>query len=180
MEEKQLSDEQEPKTKLKRHFFLVVIILAFVFLIFGELLGTGITSLIKLPFGEMDNATAFLFEYLSLVGVVILILVYCFFFDKKVFRSFLYIKQRGSKGNTFKKLGLGLLIGFLMNSICVLVAFIHGDLQLSMNRFSIFYMICAFLLAKLDGLDCGGDSRANLLHGVTADYTTRKHSLWTV
>ena len=144
MEEKQLSDEQEPKTKLKRHFFLVVIILASVFLIFGQLLGMGITSLIKLPFGEMDNATAFLFEYLSLVGVVILILVYCFFFDKKVFRSFLYIKQGDSKGNTFKKLGLGLLIGFLMNSICVLVAFIHGDLQLSVNKFSIIYMICAF------------------------------------
>ena len=145
MEVKQSEDGQQRNKKLKRHFFVVVMLVALAFIYIGVLFGSFITDFIVQRLGEVDDAIVFLFDYLSSFGIIIFVFLYCIIFEKDVFRSFMYIRQGGAKGNTFKRFGIGVLMGFLLNSICVLIAFISGDLHFSLNKFSFIYMIIALL-----------------------------------
>ena len=144
MEEKQTSPPAAP-VKKKRHFILVVIVLALVFVFIGGMLGDLMANLILRLMPNVDDGVVFLFHYLSPIGVVALVLLYCAFFEKEVFRSFLHPKQGGSAGNTGKNFALGLLLGFAMNALCVLVAWLHGDVHFYAGRFQALYLFAALL-----------------------------------
>lgn len=129
--------------KKKRHSIPVVLLLALVFIFAGQLLGELPTGLIRRLFPNMEGSTAFLLDYLSFIGIHILVLVYCALFEKDIYRSFLHARQGGSVGNTGKNFALGLLIGFGMNAFCVLLAWLHGDLHFYAGRFRVLYMLTA-------------------------------------
>ncbi len=131
--------------KKKRHSIPVVLLLALVFIFAGQLLGELPTGLIRRLFPNMEGSTAFLLDYLSFIGIHILVLVYCVLFEKDIYRSFLHARQGGSVGNTGKNFALGLLIGFGMNAFCVLLAWLHGDLHFYAGRFRVLYMLTALV-----------------------------------
>ena len=131
--------------KKKRHFILAVFVIAWVLALGGQLAG----MLIMYPFKTMaagdDDSIQLLFMYLEFIGIDILVLLYCAVFEKEIFRSFLGAGQGGGRGNRLRNLGIGLLIGFVMNGICILAAWLHGDLRFSVGDFPLIYLICALL-----------------------------------
>lgn len=131
--------------KKKRHLLPVVILVALVFVFAGGFLGDLPMGLIRRLVPDMDGSHAFLLQYLSFIGVVLLVLVYCALFEKDIYRSFLHPRQGGAPGNTGKSFALGLLIGFGMNAFCVLLAWLHGDLHFYADRFRVLYMLCALV-----------------------------------
>ena len=144
MEEKDISMSAKP-VKLKRHFILVVIGVALLFIFGGDQLGSILLNPVYRLLPDMDGSTAFLLQYLSFIGIDILVLVYCALFEKDLFRSFLHPKQGGSAGNTVKSFAIGLLIGFGMNGLCILLAWLHGDLHFYAGRFQPLYLLCALV-----------------------------------
>jgi membrane protease YdiL (CAAX protease family) len=87
----------------------------------------------------------FLLMYLMFFGIDFLVLLYCGLCEKPAFRSFGWAKFGGMKGNTWKNFFLGLLIGLVMNGLCALLAWLHGDLDFSVGRFQFFYLLIALL-----------------------------------
>ena len=144
MEEKDLSVPAKP-VKLKRHFILAVIAITLLLIFVGSAIGELPVILLQKLFPNMSGGSAFLLQYLSFIGVDILVLAYCALFEKDIFRSFLHPGQGGSPGNTGKHFALGLLIGFGMNALCVLLAWLHGDIHFYAGRFQLLYLLCALV-----------------------------------
>lgn len=140
-----MNDNQENKPKkLKRHFWLWPLLIGFGLTIAGQLIAAIPISIFKLIV-KPSAMWEFTLEYALFIGMVIVTLVFCFFFEKEIFRSFFPARFGGLKGNTFKEFALGLLFGFLMNGGCILAAWLHGDLHFSVGRFLPVYMITTFI-----------------------------------
>ena len=69
--------------------------------------------------------------------------------DKELKPIFCSARRGGIRGNTLRNFGLGVLIGFLMNGACILVAWLHGDLHFSVGRFYPVYLIVTFLCVTI-------------------------------
>lgn len=137
--------EQKPEAPkyYARHHLLLVPLIAFGLMTVGQLLGELATGGIQLAFGPFDAGVSFLMMYLTFLGIDLIMILYCLLAERPIFRSFGLASRGGGKGNTWGMFGLGLLIGFGMNGFCVLVAWLHGDIDLSMGRFEAFYLLCA-------------------------------------
>ncbi len=144
MEEKDLSVPAK-SVKQKRHFILAVIAIALLFMFVGSTIGELTVLLLRKLFPNMSGGSAFLLEYLAFIWIDVLVLTYCALFEKDIFRSFLHPRQGGSPGNTGKNFAFGLLIGFGMNALCILLAWLHGDIHFYAGRFQLLYMLCALV-----------------------------------
>ena len=131
--------------KRKRHFVLSVLGIAFLLMLLGQIIGEvailGLRSLLP----PLKSSTEFLFQYLSFIGIDAIVLIYCDLWDKDILHSFLGASHRGQKGNTLKLFLLGILVGSVANGLCILVAWLHGDLHFSLGEFPVLYLLCAFL-----------------------------------
>lgn len=144
MNEQEALDSVAPEKKKKRHFILLVLVLAVAFIFVGQLIGFVLMDIMAHLVPNASDSVIFLFDYLAFIGIDALVLLYCAKFAKDVFRGFLSAKH-GSRGNTGKNFALGLLFGFLMNGCCILVAWLHGDLDFSVGRFELLYLLAALL-----------------------------------
>ena len=144
MEEKDLSVPAK-SVKQKRHFILAVIAIALLLMFVGSAIGELTVLLLHKLFPNMSGGSAFLLEYLAFIWIDVLVLTYCALFEKDIFRSFLHPGQGGSPGNTGKNFAFGLLIGFGMNALCILLAWLHGDIHFYAGRFQLLYMLCALV-----------------------------------
>lgn len=133
------------KKKLKRHFFLSVIGIALLMIFAGQIVGEILMGVIGGLLPSVSNGTLFLFRYLSFIGIDILVIVYCLLAEKEIFHGFLHGKSGGMHGNTLKIFGFGLLIGLVMNGFCALLAWLHGDIDLSVGRFNLPYLLGALV-----------------------------------
>ena len=132
------------RDKLKRHFFLSAIIIAFLLMAIGQ---TPLYLLIPYVQARIpDPGINFLFMYTTYLGIWIVTLLYCRFAEKDTFNSFKSARRGGRKGNTFKHLAIGLLIGFILNGLCALAAFLHNDLAFSFSSFDILYLIVGLVV----------------------------------
>ena len=144
MQKKEVSAAAAPSQK-KRHFILAVLGIALLLAIVGQLFGELLVFPIQKLFPNMAGGTVFLLHYLSFIGIDILTLVFCAVWEKDIFRSFLHPAKGGAPGNTGKNFALGLLIGFLINGICILIAWLHGDVHFYAGHFQLLYLLCAFV-----------------------------------
>jgi len=144
MEEKEVSTVAAPSKK-KRHFILAVLGITLLLALVGQLFGELLVSPIQKLFPNMSGGTVFLLHYLSFIGIDIFVLVFCALWEKDIYRSFFPFTKGGSVGNTLKNFGLGLLIGFVMNGICILIAWLHGDVHFYVGRFELLYLLCALV-----------------------------------
>lgn len=133
-------EKQKPEkpVKTKRHFFPSVMGVAYLMIRLGLILGRLLQNLI-FP-SQVSPGVAFLCLYLRCIGIDVLVLLYCAFCEKLTFYFFGHVL-----GNTFKNFGLGLLLGFGMNGVCILLAWLHGDLNFSVGCFDGLYLLCALL-----------------------------------
>lgn len=94
--------------------------------------------------------------YMSFIGFwIVLPLFFCF---TKKNRSFLTEIGPKSPGNTGKLLLAGILIGFGLNTLCVLIAWLHKDIALTFNSFQpaslLFVFICVFIQSSAEEVLC--------------------------
>lgn len=139
-------DENRPEVKQKKRlhpaiYTALTVVLTYVLMIVGQLLGYFMLPT-KL-YMNLGDKWIFIFElYLSFLGIHVVILLHSFIFNREIFKSYF---QRKDNGNNLKMLGFGILAGFLMNTICIAVAWLHKDVHFTIGSFDILYMLVAFL-----------------------------------
>ena len=71
-------------------------------------------------------------------------------------------------GNNWPKFLLGILLGFGMNAACIFVAYLHGDIELSLANVNPFAMIliylCVFVQSSSEEILCRGYLFEKILH----------------
>ena len=139
--------EDPPETNRKpvRHMIWAVCLIAFALMLSGQLLGNLATGGLAHALNISDASTLFLFQYLSFIGIDLAVLLYTLLCERPIFRSFGLRASNGGRGNTWKLFGLGLLVGFAMNALCILFAWLHGDIVLSVGRFNALYLLAALV-----------------------------------
>ena len=106
--------------------------------------GLGMLGLAEGEYSTSAAAAIFtLASYLSFIGIWIVFLVYLR--ASKGARPILGAVTRRTAGNTPARLGLGLLLGFVLNSACVLVAVLEGSFSLSLVGVNVAGIIAVFL-----------------------------------
>ena len=135
---------EKPK-RLKRHFFLAVMGIALGLDLLGQLHGELFLLPLYLLAPARDDGIRCRFMYLEFIGIDFLVLLFCFLCEKPIFRSFGWAKRGGMRGNTWKNFALGLGLGFAMNGLCILIAWLHGDLDFSVGSFELLYLLFALL-----------------------------------
>ena len=128
-----------------RHMIWAVCLISLLIVLLGQLLGEILVGALAAALGVSDGPVLFLFKYLAMIGVDLLVLLYTLLCEQPVFRSFGRRSAPWGRGNTWKLFGLGLLVGFGMNALCILAAWLHGDVELSVGRFQPFYLLAALV-----------------------------------
>ncbi|MGI6230581.1 MAG: CPBP family intramembrane glutamic endopeptidase [Tractidigestivibacter sp.] len=82
--------------------------------------------------------------YFTDIGIWIVALLYLRF--SKTSRPILKTLTHSTAGNTWANLGLGLLVGFAMNALCVLVALGSGSFSLSFVGFNLVGVLLLFVV----------------------------------
>lgn len=140
-------------------FIIIPFLLAFFLIFVGELLGEAIVGI---PASMIINDSnydyvSFLVMYASFIGIWIIILLYCLLpTNRPIFGAVL----KKCKGNTLKHLGIGLLIGFVTNAFCILLAALHKDIFLYFSGANFFALlgifIAVFVQSSAEELLCRG------------------------
>ena len=115
------------------------LILAFIVLFFCQLLSLPVKAVLdaiaqKQPALAADPVWITGTFYLEFIGWLLSVLLLLRLIKKD--RPILKAMWTGAKGNNIKWLGTGLLVGFAMNALCILVAYLHGDIHLHFETFS--------------------------------------------
>ena len=137
--------ETKKKRRPIRHMIWAVCLIALLIALLGQIVGDFLVGFAIKGFGFTDASTLFLFMYLSMIGVDLLVLLYTLLCERPIFRSFGRRAVPGGRGNTWKLFGVGLLAGFAMNALCILAAWLHGDIVLSVGRFRPLYLLAALV-----------------------------------
>lgn len=128
--------------------FLFPLLIAIVLLTAGQIIGEIAIGLAMQPFIN-DNNIGFLsiFSlYFVFLFVWIVTLLYCYLVKRN--RPIIKAITPFCKGNNIKFILLGLLVGFLQNTICVVVALLHKDIHIEIGSinfiqiFALFIVIC--------------------------------------
>ena len=122
----------------KHDAFFKVILIGIVLLLGGQSLNRIPEFLLGKIMGSSDFALTFQ-HYVINLGVWVFCLAWFWFI--KYNRPLLTAISPKMKGNTWKMLGLGLLVGVVQNGLCVLGAMLHGDIFLSYDKFEVLPMI---------------------------------------
>ena len=129
--------------RLKRHFWVWVVLIALALIILGSSAGSVCVILLQGLVPLPDEYTFLAEFYLSFIGIDAVVLIFCWLWEKDLFRNMLWPRAGGASGNTLKMLLLGLLAGFLLNGACILAAWLHGDIHLSLGAFRPVYLLIA-------------------------------------
>lgn len=126
---------KENKLKFRDNFIWVCIV-AFFALILGEVIVEWI------PQGNTKFMKVFLL-YFKFIGPFISIILFMYLFKKNRY----LLKYLGSKcrGNNLKMLSLGILIGFSLNAVSILVAYLNGDIKLTFSMFQPIHLLAMFV-----------------------------------
>ena len=132
-------------------YLMVVFLIAMILATVGQLAFTSLdgmfSSLSDKAMAKGNVTGADVFEsatlYSSFIGVWAAFIIYLAVRkdDRPILESMAH-----RKGNSVKALLLGLLIGFVLNGICVGTAWLHGDIHLEFRGFSVWGCILLFIL----------------------------------
>ncbi len=119
---------------------LILFLLTFGLMFAGQLLGV----LLILPLGLLpySDVLVTLTDYLLFLGMWGLALLYLRFTKKN--RPILGAVGRKAAGNNWKLLLFGFGVGFGLNALCVLVAWLHGDIVLTFVSFRPLPLLAVF------------------------------------
>ena len=163
---------EAPKHK-KRHFVVWVLLIALGLMFAGSLIGEILVALLLRLVPMSDGMVFAASNYLTFIGIDALVLLYCALAEKDVFRSFGAARRGGGKGNTGKGLALGLLVGFGTNALCVLVAWLAGNVDFSVGRFEVLYLLAAFIMVAIQS-----GAEELLTRGYIFGALSRRYNVW--
>lgn len=118
---------------------LVLYLLTLLLLTLGEFIGV---TLEFIPFMTSSDFAVTATLYLEFIGIWIVFLLYMRFTKKN--RPLLKAVGRRTAGNNWKMLLLGFVLGFGLNGICFLAAWLHKDIFISYDSFQPVYFIILF------------------------------------
>ncbi len=134
---------------------LVLYFLSALLIILGQFLGMLLGIF---PFMTDTEAAVTAAMYLSFIGIWTLTLLYLRFTKKN--RPILQAVGRNAAGNNWKNLLLGTALGFGLNGICILAAWINKDISLYYDSFRpvsfVIIFIAVFVQSSAEELVCRG------------------------
>lgn len=135
-----VTGEKKPvRRKLSDNIF-VLYLLVLVLMMLGQILGAFIQFI---PFMVSTDISITVTMYLTFIGIWILLVCYAYFTKKN--RPVLKIFGKNGTGNTWGKFLLGIGMGFGLNGICILAAWLHKDIALYYNTFQPVYLLIIFV-----------------------------------
>lgn len=124
-------------------------LLSFILALAGTVLSaviqhTGAYSSFIGLFTRDQDVVVFIDQYFSFMGIWILAIILMLVFpsNRPMWKAF----SHNSKGNSFRALLIGALLGFGTNGLCVLVSWIMGDIKLSYSGFDAV-LVLGFIIA---------------------------------
>ncbi len=121
--------------------FFITTILTVALLSVGQVVGLVIWRLLPLPADSPVVKTGFLY-YVN-VGVWLVFVAYMMFTQKN--RPILSWLGSRAEGNRLSMFALGLLIGFVLNGFCAVVALLHGDICLRFDGVDLLPTVILFV-----------------------------------
>ena len=118
----------------------ILYLITMVLVILGQSLGSFLGLI---PFTTSTGAAMTATMYFLFIGIWILTILYLRFTKKN--RPILKAIGRQAKGNNWKNLLLGFAIGFGLNGLCILVAWLHNDISLYYDSFHPLYFVMIFI-----------------------------------
>lgn len=96
--------------------------------------------------------------YLEFIGIWLVVLLYLWFTKKN--RPILRVLWEEPQGNTVRYLLLGLVAGFALNGVCILAAWLNGDIHLRFVAFQplgmLYVFVAIFIQSSAEELLCRG------------------------
>ncbi|MBO6128746.1 MAG: CPBP family intramembrane metalloprotease [Pseudobutyrivibrio sp.] len=138
---------------------LVMLFATFMMIICGQIMG----GLVEMPFTHLiqNDSTGYwrtFFMYFGFIGTWIVFMIE--FLIVKKDRPILRTLWTTPKGNNIKYLGLGFLIGFVLNIICAIVAVLNKDISLQYDSFNfiklLLLFIAVFMQSSAEEMVCRG------------------------
>ena len=138
---------------------LVMLFATFMIIICGQIIG----GLVEMPFTHLiqNDSTGYwrtFFMYFGFIGTWIVFMIE--FLIVKKDRPILRTLWTAPKGNNIKYLGLGFLIGFVLNIICAIVAVLNKDISLQYDSFNfiklLLLFIAVFIQSSAEEMVCRG------------------------
>ena len=138
---------------------LVMLLATFMMIICGQIMG----GLVEVPFTHLiqNDSTGYwstFFMYFGFIGTWIVFMIE--FLIVKKDRPILKTLWTAPKGNNIKYLGLGFLIGFVLNIICAIVAVLNKDISLHYDSFNfiklLLLFIAVFIQSSAEEMVCRG------------------------
>lgn len=141
-EEGRMEMENEGGTGKRRltDNLLILYLITFFLVLFGQLLGMFLEFV---PFLTSTDVGVTTVMYLEFIGIWILCCLYMRFTKKN--RPILRAIGRGAGGNSWRNLLIGFGIGFGLNGICILAAWLHKDISLYFDSFQPVYFVIIFM-----------------------------------
>lgn len=133
----------------------VAYLCAFLFVLLGQIVGVFLEFIPALSKGDV-GITALL--YLEFIGIWLVTLLGIWIFRRN--RPILKAIGTQEKGNNWKMLLFGFAVGFLLNAICILVAWLHKDIYLIYKAFEplplLYIFVAVFIQSSAEELVCRG------------------------
>ena len=138
---------------------LVMLFATFMMIICGQIMG----GLVEVPFTHLiqNDSTGYwstFFMYFGFIGTWIVFMIE--FLIVKKDRPILRTLWTAPKGNNIKYLGLGFLIGFVLNIICAIVAVLNKDISLHYDSFNfiklLLLFVAVFIQSSAEEMVCRG------------------------
>ncbi len=134
---------------------LVLYIITILLILLGQFLGMLLGFL---PFMSSTDIAMTVYMYLSFIGIWILTILYLRFTKKN--RSILKTIGRRASGNNMKNLLIGFVMGFGLNGVCILAAWLNKDISLQYDSLKpiafVLIFIAVFVQSSAEELVCRG------------------------
>lgn len=156
---KENKEVEKEKTKLPKRKLSdtlpVLYLITIVLLLLGQFLGSFFQFIEFKTDSDVVKTGAMYFEF---IGIWIVAILYMRFTEKN--RPILKAIGCEVKGNNWKNLLIGIVIGFGLNGICILAAWLNKDISIYYNSFQPFYFlilfIAVFVQSSAEELICRG------------------------
>lgn len=146
---------KEPKRRKITDNILVLYLLAILLILLGQTAGMLLGFL---PFMTGSDAATTVYMYISFIGLWAVTLLYMRFTKKN--RPILLAVGSKASGNNVRNLLIGFIIGFGLNGICILAAWLHGDITLYYDSFQplsfVLIFLSVFVQSSAEELICRG------------------------
>ena len=138
---------------------LVMLFATFMMIICGQIMG----GLVEVPFTHLiqNDSTGYwstFFMYFGFTGIWIVFMIE--FLIVKKDRPILRTLWTAPKGNNIKYLGLGFVIGFVLNIMCAIVAVLNKDISLHYDSFNfiklLLLFVAVFIQSSAEEMVCRG------------------------